>query len=65
MIPKAIRSVDDYRLADLPVGVGRFRMLGRESARRPLAMHPHTPRPVADRVGLELGNVVGDIIQQA
>ena len=56
---------DDHRLADRLIGAGDLGMTGREGPGRPLAMDADLLREAAaDVVVLELGDVVGDVVDQ-
>src|SRR5688572_10637082 len=53
---------DDHRLADATVALGDLRMTRRVGARRALAVHAD-PQPLAAALeGLELGDVVADVV---
>src|SRR3989454_12716271 len=43
---------------------GERRMARAEGARRALAVHAHAPVPAVDRVLLELGDVVADVVDE-
>ena len=55
---------DEHRLPGLPVGLGHLRVVRRKGPGRPLAMDTQLPGLALHRVGLDLGDVVADIVNQ-
>src|SRR5258708_1346065 len=55
---------NDYRLTDPAIEIRDFRVIGRKGACRPLAMDPNPFAFIVDRMLLELGDVMANIVNQ-